>query len=145
MGFNLIVVGFLSNKWNGSRFACASMMSVAEVFIAPKVVIAACLWILASFVIGSFFIVSPYPLFLCLISSCGVNMSAPYRKLGTTVVRYSHRVRCGGIPFVVLLILLIAISHFVPFSNAYATCSWNLSLSSIMMPRYFVGFCGAIC
>src|SRR6266851_1344072 len=44
-----------------------------------------------------------------------------------------------------LAILLICITHLVPFSTAYACCTFHPSDWSTRTPRYFVELAGVIC
>ena len=127
---------FSTSRWNGMRFTMVSTTSVATVFIAPVIMMVACLCIDASLVTMACL---ARPSFVLLPTfCCGVrNMSAAYKIQGTAIERYSCHIYLVFVPHDECAILPNWISQSWPLASATAHCPFQFSLLSTITPRNF--------
>ncbi|KAF8231007.1 hypothetical protein L208DRAFT_1472501 [Tricholoma matsutake] len=124
----------LIRRLNGIRFAITSSMSVAVVFIAPIIMIAAHLCIDASIFTIAWFALQSF--ILLPTFCCGVRkMSVAYNIWGTAMERYSCHMCLAFIPWDVWDSLPNWTSQSCPFAIAAAHCDFQFSLLSTITPR----------
>jgi hypothetical protein len=114
-------------------------VSVAVVLIAPVIMIAAFLWIIASLLMTAW----PNALFFGVRFAffCGVrNISAAYNMRGTAMERYSFQTYLTITPCDALAILPNCRIQSWPFARAAAHCPFQFILLSMMMPRNLAVF-----
>jgi hypothetical protein len=111
-----------------------SRVSVAVVLIAPVIMIAAFLWIIASLLMMAWPDASFFGVWFAFF--CGVrNISAAYNMRGTAMERYSFQTYLAVTPHDALVILLNCRIQSWPFIRAAAHCPFQFILLLTMMPR----------